>query len=245
MKSQTCSILQEVPWIGVVSILLAGILVSTMIIFADPNRNNETISTSDLPIYTLTFVDERGDLLEQQEVHAGGFAVPPKMESYNDGIAFCGWSQKLYDINRSTEMYPVYQNLHQEQNVFYIDSQVAQLGDELEANLFLSGIVRLSSINLILEYDSEVLLDFVCDVEESPFAVLSEEPGKVVLGLKVDRNLAEPLTAAVLRFRIDPERDDIARSRIHIEMKSPAMITEEGEVGTSSRAVHGDIFLLS
>lgn len=245
MKGQIRSILHQVPWIGVISIILAGVLISAMIIFVEPDWNNETISASDLPIYTLTFVDDRGDLLEQQEVHAGGFAVPPKIESHNDGIAFCGWSQTLYDINRSTEISPVYQDLRQEQNVFYIDSQCAKLGEDVEGSLFLNGSVCLSAIELTLEYDSEVLLDFICDTAEGPFVIVNEEPGTVVLRLEEDQNLTEPMTAAGFRFRINPERDDIAKTRIHVEMKTPAMITEGGEMGTNSRAVHGDIYLLS
>lgn len=246
MKKQIRYILQQIPWKGVIVILSAGILISGgMILHAHTKQDQASVATPDMPIYTVTFLDDRGEILEQQQVPEGGFAVPPAKESPNNGMVFRGWSQKLYDINRSTEVTPVYQDLRNEKNAFYIDSQCAQLGEEVTTDLWLCGNVCLSSIQLSLEYDPNVLLDLKCDTAGSPFTVVSTEPGAVILRLDETQNLTGLITVASICFSINPESDTIAKTRIRIDMEDPAMMKEGGEVGADSCAVHSDIFLLS
>ncbi len=246
MEHQSREIINQVPWKCVIGIVLAGVIISlSIILFSIFDNDHTSDSTSNTPVYTVTFLNHNGEILEEQQVHAGSFVQPPQVASTNDAIVFRGWSQKLYNINRSTEMTPVFQDLRQERNAFYMDSQCVQLGAEVESNLWLGGTVCLSSVQLVLKYDSEVLLEMECNTAGSPFVVVSEEPGTVILELDEEENLTKPVAIADIHFRIAPNREDLASTRIHIEMKDPAMMTERGEAGSNSCAVHGDIYLLS
>ena len=247
MNNRSQNDMHLIPWKGVAAILAAGFLVSAGMLLNARSAPEQTPATpQERPMYTLTFLDEQGDgILQEQQVQEGGYAIPPALESENDGIAFRCWSQKLYDIRRSTELQPSYQDLRWEQNAFYIDSQCVQLGEEVTADLWLSGNVRLSSILLTVEYDPEVLLELECDTAQGPFRLVSAEPGVVTLQLDESQNLTAPTTAASFRFRTNPGSDDLASTRLRISMNDPAVITEGGEVGTNCCAVHGDIYLLS
>lgn len=246
MKGHIRDILRQIPLHAVTVILLTGVLVSAGIVLLRlPEQVDTPTDEPSVMTYTLEFVNEKGELLKQQEVAAGGFGIPPQLESLNDGIAFLSWNQYLYGVSRSTELRPVYQDVRLEKNAFYMDAQYAQLGENVEAELWLNGIVALSSVELVLEYDPEVLLELECDVGDSPFVVTAVEPGIVTIKLDEDQNLIEPLTVAVVRFIVNEERADIARTTIRIEMKDPKKVTDGGEMGTDCCAVNGDIYLLS
>ncbi len=239
MKQQLKDILRQVPWIGVGCILLTGVLISAGIVLY------RHFTTPPAPQYTVVFTGSQGTLLNQQQVTAGSYALPPKLKHENDSIAFRCWSQHLYNIQNDTEVTPVYQDLRQTPNAFYMDAQYARLGEEVSMPLLLGGVVRLSGLELTLSYDSDVLLDFRCDVEGSPFHIVSSEVGKVVLRLDADENLTQTITAATLHFRIARNRDDVARTAVTVEMKDPLMVVSGLETGTGSTAVHGDIYILS
>ena len=239
MKQQLKDILRQVPWLGVGCILLAGVLISAgIVIFRQINK-------PEAPKYTVVFKGSQGTLLNQQQVTAGGFAQPPKLKHENDGIAFRCWSQHLYNIQSNTEVTPVYQDLRQTPNALYMDAQYARLGEEVTMPLLLGGVVRLSGLELTLSYDSDVLLDFRCDVENSPFQIVSSEKGQVTLRLDSNENLTETMTAATLHFKIAKNRDDVARTTVTVEMKDPIMVVSGAETGTGSTAIHGDIYILS
>ena len=103
----------------------------------------------------------------------------------------------------------------------------------------------MSGLELTLSYDSDVLLDFRCDVENSPFQIVSSEKGQVTLRLDSNENLTETMTAATLHFKIAKNRDDVARTTVTVEMKDPIMVVSGAETGTGSTAIHGDIYILS
>ena len=222
---------------GTIAILLAGVLISGGIVLSRQEPAG--------PVYTLDFLDENGDLLEQVEVPHGGCAIPPELEHVNDSVSFRCWHQRLYNITASTELRPVYQDLRQYQNVFYMDTRYAKLGERVEAELWLGGKIRLSAVELTLLYDPEVLLDFQCDTEGSPFRVTASEPGSVTLCLDSDMNLTEAMTAATIRFVVSKDGDDLEMTKILMEMHNPAMITEGGVSSTDGTTVQGEIYFLS
>lgn len=246
MKQQKKEMLRQVPWIGVGAILLAGVLISVGIVCFRQNTTAENATGSETEaVHTLVFLDEEGAVLDEQQVSDGGYAMPPELESVNDSIAFRCWNQSLYRISRSTELTPVYQDLRESENAFYMDAHYVELGRNVELELWLGGEVCLSSIELTLTYDPEVLLDFQCDVEGSPFRVVSSEEGSVTLRLDADENLAEALTVATLRGTVSKARTDLIKTQIHVDMSGPKLLLNGTEKGTDSNAVHGDIYVLS
>lgn len=246
MKEETRSALRQVPWLGVGIILLAGVLISAGIVWSRmPEKPQDPPAETGGSVCTVTFVDENGSLLEEQQVPAGGYAVPPALESVNDAVVFRQWNNRLYDVTRSVELAPVYQDLQGEKNVFWLDSQYAQLGEEVQTDLWLGGQVCLSGMELAVTYDPEVLEDFRCDVTGSPFTVAESKKGIITLRLEAEENLTEGISVARISFTVADDRADVARTTVRIEMKDPEMIRSGAVAGTDSNAVHGDIYILS
>ena len=232
-------ILKQVPWKSVIAILLTGVLISGGILVY------RQMTKPELPKYTVVFKGSQGAVLAQQQVNAGGSAIPPKLQQDNDAIVFRGWSKHLYNIQKDTEVTPVYEDLRQAANAFYMDAAYALPGDEMEMTLWLGGSVRLSGIELTLSYDKDVLQNFRCDVEGSPFQIVATGEDSVTLRLDATDNLTETTAAATVRFTVSKDREDIARTSILVDMADPVLTVSGTQVGTGSSAVHGDIYILS
>lgn len=232
-------ILKQVPWKSVIAILLTGVLISGGILVY------RQMTKPELPKYTVVFKGSQGAVLAQQQVTAGGSAIPPKLQQDNDAIVFRGWSKHLYNIQKDTEVTPVYEDLRQAANAFYMDAAYALPGDEMEMTLWLGGSVRLSGIELTLSYDKDVLQNFRCDVEGSPFQIVATGEDSVTLRLDATDNLTETTAAATVRFTVSKDREDIARTSILVDMADPVLTVSGTQVGTGSNAVHGDIYILS
>lgn len=232
-------ILKQVPWKSVIAILLTGVLISGGILVY------RQMTKPELPKYTVVFKGSQGAVLAQQQVTAGGSAIPPKLQQDNDAIVFRGWSKHLYNIQKDTEVTPVYEDLRQAANAFYMDAAYALPGDEMEMTLWLGGSVRLSGIELTLSYDKDVLQNFRCDVEGSPFQIVATGEDSVTLRLDATDNLTETTAAATVRFTVSKDREDIARTSILVDMADPVLTVSGTQVGTGSSAVHGDIYILS
>lgn len=232
-------ILKQVPWKSVIAILLTGVLISGGILVY------RQMTKPELPKYTVVFKGSQGAVLAQQQVTAGGSAIPPKLQQDNDAIVFRGWSKHLYNIQKDTEVTPVYEDLRQAANAFYMDAAYALPGDEMEMTLWLGGSVRLSGIELTLSYDKDVLQNFRCDVEGSLFQIVATGEDSVTLRLDATDNLTETTAAATVRFTVSKDREDIARTSILVDMADPVLTVSGTQVGTGSSAVHGDIYILS
>ena len=232
-------ILKQVPWKSVIAILLTGVLISGGILVY------RQMTKPELPKYTVVFKGSQGAVLAQQQVTAGGSAIPPKLQQDNDAIVFRGWSKHLYNIQKDTEVTPVYEDLRQAANAFYMDAAYALPGDEMEMTLWLGGSVRLSGIELTLSYDKDVLQNFRCDVEGSPFQIVATGEDSVTLRLNATDSLTETTAAATVRFTVSKDREDIARTSILVDMADPVLTVSGTQVGTGSSAVHGDIYILS
>ena len=243
MKRNNRKIWSQIPWGGVAVILAAGILISAGIIWSRRPAASET-QAPDGPVHTVTFLDQQGEILQESDVNHGSYAVPPELEAVESGIVFRSWSNLLYGIDRDMETRPVYQDLRESSNVFYLGGAYGQLGEQMEMELQLGGKVNLSSIELTLRYDPDVLKKFSCDTLDGPFEVRKKGRGYVVLELAADENLTESVTAAQLRFNIAKSCSDAEMTKILVEMKDP-MKLEGGEKGTDSCAVHGEVYLLS
>lgn len=232
-------ILKQVPWKSMIAIVLAGILISGGILIY------RQMTKPELPKYTVVFKGSQGTVLAQQQVTAGGSAMPPKLQNENDGIVFRGWSKHLYNIQKDFEVTPIYEDLRQSTNAFYMDAVYALPGDEMAVTLWLGGNVQLSGIELTLSYDKDVLQNFRCDVEGSPFQIISTGEDSVILRLDAGENLTGATAVASLHFTVSKDRADVARTTILVGMADPVLTVSGIQVGTGSNAVHGDIYILS
>lgn len=232
-------ILKQVPWKAVIAILLSGILISGGILIY------RQLTKPELPKYTVEFTGSQGAVLSQQQVTAGSCAIPPKLQQDNDAIVFRGWSKHLYNIQKDMTVTPVYKDLRQATNAFYMDSAYALPGEEMEMTLWLGGNVRLSGIELTLSYDKDVLQNFRCEAEGSPFRIVATGEDSVTLRLDAGDNLTEATAVATVRFTVSKDRADVARTSILINMADPVLTVSGAQVGTGSNAIHGDIYILS
>ena len=232
-------ILRQVPWKAVICILLAGVLASGGVLIY------RHMTKPQPPKFTVVFQGSQGTELARQQVTAGSSAIPPELTQNGDGIVFRGWSKHLYNIQKDTQVTPVYEDLRLSANAFYMDAAYALPGEDVTMTLWLSGNVRLSGIELTLSYDKDVLRNFRCDVEGSPFRIVSTTEDSVTLRLESPDNLTEAMAAATIHFTVSKDRADVARTTIQIHMADPVLTVSGAQIGTGSNAVHGDIYILS
>ncbi len=240
MKMKTREVLRQVPWLGVVLILLVGVIASGAIVYA--RRPAE--ETEETVYHTVRFLDSDGTLIEEKQVAHGDAAIPPEMESTADGIVFDGWSKMLYSVGDSADVQPIYRDMREEKNTLYLDAAYGQLGETINAKIWLGGQVCLSGMELTIVYDPEVLEAFTCD-PSSPFEVTETSEGSIKLRMAESENCTEAFCVANISYKISDNSSNIAKTKIRLEMKNPKVIRDGGEHGTDGNAVHGIVYPLS
>ncbi len=237
---------KQIPWFPVILILIAGLGCS---IWIQHNKRASRELTATEPteaiIHTLTFLDGQGAVLTELTCEDHGFVLPPVQSSEGNAIVFRGWNQPLYDVRRSTELIPRYQDLSAEKNVFYIDSCYTQPGESVERTLWLAGQVAICESEITLLYDPATLKDFRCDPSDESVRILSHESGKLVLQLQSSENLTTAQSLASIGFTVDPARTDLAKTEIHITARDPKVWEAAASIGTDSVAISCDIYTLS
>ncbi len=135
-------------WVQISVILLAGVIASGIILFLAPGKQQP-----EQKIHTVTFAYPDGTVIETKSVKEGNGVFPPNLEI--DGV-FRGWSAGFNAVNADIEVHPVFYSI-KEENLFYFDSVYAKEDTEFVLDLYVAGIVNLSSATITLSYDADVL----------------------------------------------------------------------------------------
>lgn len=139
-------------WLQIVAILLVGIIVSgAAFLIAQKHiieRQNENLER-----HKVTFAYLDGTVIETKEVPYGKGVFPPALT--DEGV-FRGWSKGFNAVVTDIEVHPVYHTIT-ENNLFCFDSVYVKEGEEFALDLRIAGHVSVSSGELTLKYDTEVL----------------------------------------------------------------------------------------
>lgn len=245
MKKQVREILQTIPWLAVFFILLAGILASIGIYcFCKESRNGEKVSAQSQmqsQTHRVTFFREDGSILEEKTVAHGESVMPPVLTSGKDAVVFRGWTINLSSITRDTEARPLFQDLTNEKNVFYMDTRYEESGQDIMVELKLGGRVNLSGIKLTLTYDPEVLKLLESESALDGVEVSKTEDGILEIIIDSEENLTEPTQVLCMKYHV--EDVDFILAYLDVSMKEPRRMDGGAMVGTDSTAVNGKIYI--
>ena len=155
-------------WVQVVSILLVGVLASGAVWMIARDRKIER--------HMVTFAYDDGTVIEKKEVRDGQGVFPPKLDLEN--TVFRGWNCAINNVTQDIEAHPSLYSIV-EDNLFYIESAYVQEGKTVSLPVMLGGWVNVSSGELTVKYDPEVLTfkkakgSELCAVKESSSGVLT------------------------------------------------------------------------
>lgn len=138
---------KKVPlWAQVIAILLIGVLTSCAVWLIGRDQKMER--------HNVTFAYGDGTVIEKKEVKDGQGVFPPILKLEN--TVFRGWSSPINYVTQDIEVHPSLYTIV-EDNLFYIDAAYVKEGKKLKLPLMLGGQVNVSSGELTVEYDPEVL----------------------------------------------------------------------------------------
>ena len=218
-------------WAQITLILLCGVLCSVAVLLILPEIKKET--------HVVTFAYGDGTVIGTKEVKDGRGVMP---EIYETEDVFRGWSGAINHVTADVEVHPMlYHITSADENLFYFNSVYVKEGNAFTLDLQLSGAVRISSADLTLEYDPEVM-SFVqaeggafCSAEES-------EPGSVKVAFRADTPVTDKTVLAQLTFKT--RRKDVLETQIDLIAEN-ANLTQNGKnISVTVSTINNKVYFL-
>ncbi len=223
-------------WLQITSILLAGVIVSISVFFiidyVGERKKNEALGT-----HTVTFAYSDGTIIETKEVSHGKGIFPPTLKE--KGV-FRGWSAGFNIVVSDIEVHPIYHNIA-ESNLFYFDSVYVKEGEKFSIDVCVGGTVSVSSGELILEYDPDVLkFQKTNDKDDSVNVVHSK--GKITIAF----NYAEPLKAesVLSKLQFKAKKKDVYSTELLLKAVDMKVVSEGKETPVECATLNNKIFFL-
>ena len=190
-----------------------------------------------LPLYTVTFAYQDGTVIEAKQVKDGRGVFPPDFDA--PGV-FQGWSKPINEVTADIEVHPLYHTIEDE-NLFCFDSVYVKEGDEFSIALTLDGEVNISSAELTISYDTDVM-EFVGAQNEDRCTVKDGGDGNLILSLQSDTPVVERTTLAEIRFKA--LKKDVYSSQIDLICKEPKVSQSGVEVPATASTLNNKIYYL-
>ncbi len=223
-------------WLQIVCILLVGIIASC-IAFGIAQKSMEDQKAAEAIKHTVTFAYLDGTVIETKEVTHGKGVFPPKLT--DEGV-FRGWSNGFNAVVADVEAHPIYHSI-KENNLFYFDSVYVQEGKEFSLDVRVGGYVSVSSGELILEYDPDVL-DFIESKNTIPCVITEPTEGKLVICFNSDTVIKTETLVSQLCF-LAKEKDAYA-TEITLKASDIMVVAEEGEIPADCATINNKVFFL-
>ncbi len=173
-----------------------------------------------LPIYTVTFAYQDGTTIETKHVKEGRGVYPPE---FNAPGVFQGWSKPINNVKADTEVHPLYYTIADE-NLFCFDSVYVKEGDEFTIKLILTGEVNISSAELTVSYDTNVM-EFAGTNGENHCSISNEGDGKLIVCLNSDEPIKEETLVSEIKFKA--LKKDVYSTQIDLSCKN-AKVSQSG-----------------
>lgn len=236
MKKKAQKIKKCPFWFQIAIILLSGLIVAVgvygTIRYIQWRRHEES-----LPVYTVTFAYQNGEVIETKQVKEGKGVYPP---GFNAPGVFQGWSKPINSIKADTEVHPLYYSISDE-NLFCFNSVYVKEGEEFSLKLMLTGEVNISSAELTVSYDKDVMT-FVGSSDEEDCTVSNQGEGILILRL----NSYEPLTAETLlsELRFKALKKDVYSSQIDLSCKNASFNQSGVDVPVTASTLNNKVYYL-
>ena len=223
-------------WLQILSIFLAGILASGVAFWMAQeyvsNRQNEKMEK-----HTVTFAYQDGTVIETKEVTHGKGVYPPKLA---DKGVFRGWSSGFNIVEADVEAHPVYHTIT-ENNLFYFNSVYVQEGNTFFLNLCVGGNVSVSSGELTLMYDTEVL-DFLESKETQQCMVAEPTKGKLVIQIESDITIRTETLISQLQFLA--KEKDVYSTELVLKASNMKVFADGQEIPSDCATINNKVFFL-
>lgn len=223
-------------WAQIVAILLVGVIASSVAFLIA--RNSVTKHQNEnLEKHTVTFAYLDGTVIETKEVVHGKGVFPPELT--DEGV-FRGWSNGFNAVVADVEAHPVYHNIA-ENNLFYFDSVYVQEGKEFSLDVCVGGYVSVSSGELTLEYDAEVL-EFLESKDMVQCTVSESTKGELVICFNSDTAIKTETLLSQLRF-LAKEKDAYA-TEVILKASNIKVVAEGQEMPADCATINNKVFFL-
>lgn len=226
-------------WIQVALILLAGVLLSLGIWMYSNSLHNDSEQEHESKSFKVTFAAGDGAVIAEKNAEREKGVLPPEIE-IGEGTVFRGWDNRINCIRADIETHPILYPI-KESNLFYFNSEYVFEGEDFELELLLGGNVNISSGELNIEYDPEVLTFIDADESECCRAKLTEN-GTITVTLNSESVLTDSTSLAVLKFHA--EEKDAYSTRIDL-IGGAFTVREAGkETPIDSATINNNIYFL-
>lgn len=223
-------------WIQIVAILLAGVIASG-VAFLIARNSITTHQNESQEKHTVTFAYLDGTVITTKEVSHGKGVFPPELT--DEGV-FRGWSNGFNAVVADVEAHPVYHSIT-ENNLFYFDSVYVQEGTEFSLDICVGGYVSVSSGELTLEYDVEVL-EFLELKDMVQCAVSETTKGELVICFNSDTAIKTETLLSQLRF-VAKEKDAYA-TEVILKASNIKVVAEGQEMPADCATINNKVFFL-
>lgn len=223
-------------WAQIAAIFLAGILASGVAFWVAQkyvsNRQNENLEK-----HTVTFAYQDGTVIETKEVTHGKGVYPPKLA---DKGVFRGWSCGFNIVETDVEAHPVYHTIT-ENNLFYFNSVYVQEGNTFFLNLCVGGNVSVSSGELTLMYDVDVL-DFLGSEKTQQCTVTEPTKGKLVIQIESDTVIKTETLLSQLQFLA--KEKDVYSTELMLQASDMKSFADGQEIPSDCATINNKVFFL-
>lgn len=181
-------------WAQILAILLVGVLASGAVLLFAP-KQQKTTPEDNTEKYSVTFAYQDGTVIETKTVKKGKGVFPPAVEG--NGV-FRGWSGGFNAVTANVEVHPVFYGI-KEENLFCFDSVYVKENTEFSLDLYVGGVVSLSSGIITLSYDTDVL-EFRNTENPECVDVTEKKPGELTIQVHADHSFREETLLSKLVF---------------------------------------------
>lgn len=223
-------------WIQIVTILLIGVIASGAA-FWIAQRIVAKKQEQNIVKHTVTFAYLDGTVIERKEVSHGKGVFPPELT--DDGV-FRGWSTGFNAVQNDIEAHPVYYAI-KENNLFYFDSVYVQEGNSFSLDVCVGGHVGVSSGELTLQYDPEVL-EFKASKNTAFCTVTESTKGTILIQFDSEEVLNAQTLLSQLQFYAK-EKDAYA-TEVILRASEMQVVVEGQEIPADCATINNKVFFL-
>lgn len=227
----------RMPFLAQITVILSiGVAVSLSVLFLS-HCYKAKIVDENAAEYTVAFAYQDGTVIEKKTVKEGKGVFPPEFET--EGV-FRGWSSPINNVTADIETHPVIYTINDE-NLFYFNSVYVKEGKKFTVDLTLAGEVHISSAQLTLEYDNEVM-KFIKSSDSEICSVTDNKDGTLTIALDSGTPLTEKTILSQLTFK--SKKKDVASSRIDLVCKNGKIVENGKEESATVSTINNQIFYL-
>lgn len=243
MKSSRSEKSSQIPWLAVILIIFIGVAASLLIFLlrqpTDKTAKNENASSG--KTYTVTFFDTDETELSTETVPEGKPAHAPASPQTDLNTVFRGWDIELSEIYDSYEVHPLLEDLSQEENALYIDTQYLDGGTDFWVDLNVCGKVDLTRAKFSVEFDPEIMSYLGCDEDPGLYSPEKESKSVLLFECFFDETLHQPRTLARLHFQL--EDVSMIYSTLPFEIRNLETTQNGKTVRVNGEAVNAELYI--